>query len=298
MRKLLATLRRDGLVEKVLVGGYIEYHLEKRFGARVDRKYGSETSGRVPLERLEVESPNLEDGVQYEPVTEIYLRRALRAMRIPPYTSRSWTSDRERVGRSSIAADYPFTRLVGVEFSPTLHRIAQRNVARFRARTGSAQRFELHLYDAASFDFPLEPVALHLYNPFGERVLDQVLGRLEESLEESPRRDRVLREPGPRVDAREGAVSPPDQGDVPVRRLRKLQDGLAPLPECDAPPRSHEARMTDPAAVYPYLPGGTERSSRSGRPFPGRTRSAPREARVRGSSPASSARAGCSPGSI
>ena len=132
-------------------------------------------------------SPNLEDGVQYEPVTEIYLRRALRAMRIPPPPSRSWTSDRERVGRSSIAADYPFTRLIGVEFSPTLHRIAQRNVARFRARTGSAQRFELHLGDVASFDFPLEPVALHLYNPFGERVLDQVLGRLEESLEESPR---------------------------------------------------------------------------------------------------------------
>ena len=239
VRKLLATLRRDGLVESlVLVGGYIEYQLEKRFGARVDRKYGSETSGRVPLERLEVESPNLEDGVQYEPVTEIYLRRALRAMRIPPHTSRSWTSDRERVGRSSIAADYPFTRLVGVEFSPTLHRIAQRNVARFRARTGSAQRFELHLGDVASFDFPLEPVALHLYNPFGERVLDQVLGRLEESLEESPRRDRVLREPGPRVDAREGAVSPPDQGDVPVRRLRQLQDGLAPSARMRRPPRS------------------------------------------------------------
>ena len=43
-QKLLATLRRDGLVESlVLVGGYIEYQLEKRFGARVDRKYGSET---------------------------------------------------------------------------------------------------------------------------------------------------------------------------------------------------------------------------------------------------------------
>ena len=48
VRKLLATLRRDGLVEGlVLIGGYIEYQLEKRFGARVDRKYGSETSGRI-----------------------------------------------------------------------------------------------------------------------------------------------------------------------------------------------------------------------------------------------------------
>jgi SAM-dependent methyltransferase len=188
VRKLLNTLRRDGLVESlVLVGGYIEYRLEKRFGARVDRRYGSETSGRVPLERLEIESPNLEDGVQYEPVTEIYLRRALRAMRIPPHTFAFVDLGSGKARPLLIAADYPFTRLIGVEFSPTLHRIAQRNVARFRARTGSAHRFELHLGDAASFDFPLEPVALHLYNPFGERVLDEVLRRLEESLEESPR---------------------------------------------------------------------------------------------------------------
>jgi SAM-dependent methyltransferase len=188
VRKLLATLRRDGLVEGlVLIGGYIEYQLEKRFGARVDRKYGSETSGRVPLERLDIESPNLEDGVQYEPVTEIYLRRALRAMRIPPHTFAFVDLGSGKGRPLLIAADYSFTRVIGVEFSPTLHRIAQRNIARFRARTGSAQRFELHLGDAASFDFPPEPVALHLYNPFGERVLDQVLSRLEESLEESPR---------------------------------------------------------------------------------------------------------------
>ena len=75
-RKLLATLRRDGLVESlVLMRGYIEYRLEKRFGARVDRKIGSETGGRISLDRLEIESPNVGEGVQYEPVSEFYFRR-------------------------------------------------------------------------------------------------------------------------------------------------------------------------------------------------------------------------------
>ena len=188
VRKLLATLQRDGLVESlVLAGGFLEYHLEQRFGARVDRKYGCETGGRVSLDRLEIESPNLEHGVQYEPVTELYLRRALRATRIAPHRYAFVDLGSGKGRPLLIAADYPFTRFIGIEFSPTLHQIAQRNVARFRARTGSAQRFELHLDDAATFDFPPEPIALHLYNPFGERVLDRVLDRLEASLEETPR---------------------------------------------------------------------------------------------------------------
>src|SRR5262245_1044541 len=84
-RKLLATLRRDGLIETfALVRGYLEFRRERRFGARVDRKYGCETSGRIPLDRLEIESPNVREGVQYEPVSEFYFRRMLGTVSIPP----------------------------------------------------------------------------------------------------------------------------------------------------------------------------------------------------------------------
>lgn len=184
----MAILRHDGFVESlVLVRGYIDYRLEKRFGARVDRKYGSETGGRVPLERLEIESPNLSEGVQYEPVSEFYLRRMLGAVPIPADTYAFIDLGSGKGRPLLVAAEYPFRRLIGIEFSQELHRIAQQNVARFRARTGSAQRVELHLGDVTSFDFPPEPLALHLYNPFGERVLRQVLGRLEASLKELPR---------------------------------------------------------------------------------------------------------------
>jgi SAM-dependent methyltransferase len=186
--KLLAILRHDGFVESlVLVGGYIEYRLEKRFGASVDRKYGSETGGRVPLDRLEIESPNLDEGVQYEPVSEFYLRRMLAAVPIAADTYAFIDLGSGKGRPLLIAAEYPFRRLIGIEFSQELHRIAQQNVARFSARTGSAQRFELHLGDVTSFDFPPEPLALHLYNPFGERVLRHVLDRLQASLQELPR---------------------------------------------------------------------------------------------------------------
>ena len=187
-RKLLAVLRDDGLVESVvLVRGYVEYRREKLFGARVDRKYGSETSGRIPLDRLEIDSPNVAEGVQYEPVSELYFRRMLGAVRIPPDTY-VFVDLGSGKGRALLmAAEWPFTRFVGIDFSPELHEIARQNIARFKARTGSEQTFELHVGDAASFELPREPIALHLFNPFGEPVLREVLDRLGASLREAPR---------------------------------------------------------------------------------------------------------------
>ena len=187
-RKLLAVLRNDGLVESVvLVRGYVEYRREKLFGARVDRKYGSETSGRIPLDRLEIDSPNVAEGVQYEPVSELYFRRMLGAVRIPPDTY-IFVDLGSGKGRALLmAAEWPFKRFVGIDFSPELHEVAQQNVARFKARTGSAQTFELHVGDATSLEFPPEPIALHLFNPFGEPVLREVLDRLGASLRETPR---------------------------------------------------------------------------------------------------------------
>lgn len=181
-------LRNDGLVEGVaLVRGYVDYRREQRFGAQVDKKYGCETGGRIPLDRLDIDSPNVAEGVQYEPVSEFYLRRMLGAVRIPPdtYTFVDLGSGKGRA--LLIAAEYPFKRLIGIDFSPELHEIARENVARFRARTGSAQTFELHVGDAVGFEFPLEPIALHLFNPFGESVLRQVVQRLGASLREHPR---------------------------------------------------------------------------------------------------------------
>lgn len=187
-RKLLAVLRDDGLVESVvLVRGYVEYRREKLFGARVDRKYGCETGGRIPLDRLEIDSRNVKEGVQYEPVSELYFRRMLGAVRIPPDTY-VFVDLGSGKGRALVmATEYPFKRFVGIDFSPELQEIARQNLARFRARTGSAQTFELHVGDAASFEFPPEPIALHLFNPFGEPVLRQVLDQLDASLREAPR---------------------------------------------------------------------------------------------------------------
>ena len=187
-RKLVTVLREDGVVESVvLVRGYVEYLREKLLGSSVDRRYGSDTGGRIPLNRLRIDSPNVKEGVQYQPVSELYFHRMLRAVDIRPgrYAFVDLGSGKGKA--LLMAAEYPFTRFVGIDFSPELHEIAESNVARYKARTGSMQSFELRVGDATSFEFPPEPIALHLFNPFGEPVLRQVLDRLGASLREAPR---------------------------------------------------------------------------------------------------------------
>ena len=187
-RKLIAVLRNDGVVESIaLVRGYVSYRREKRVGAYVDRKYGADTGGRIPLDRLAIESQNVAEGVQYEPVSEFYFHRMLGAVQIPPDTHVFVDLGSGKGRALLLAADYPFKRFIGVEFSPELHEAAQVNLGRFVARTGSAQSFQLWLGDAVSFEFPLEPIALHLFNPFGEAVLREVVQRLATSVREVPR---------------------------------------------------------------------------------------------------------------
>jgi SAM-dependent methyltransferase len=187
-RKLVATLRRDGVVEMALfVLRYLERSRERRFGSPFDRKYGCDTSGAIPLDQLEISSPSLADGIQYEGVSALYFRRMLRMVQVSP-DDHVFVDLGSGKGRALLmAAEHGFRRIVGVEFSPELHEIAQENVARFRARTGSTQSFELHLGDVASYDFPAEPTLFFLYNPFGEPILGQVLDRLGRSLREVPR---------------------------------------------------------------------------------------------------------------
>jgi len=144
------------------------------------------------LDHLEIDSPNRKDGVHYGPTNETYFRRMLRVVPMPPETYAFVDLGCGKGRALLLAAEYEFARVIGVDFSPELLEFARENIARFRARTGSTRTFELHVCDATTFDLPLEPLALYLYNPFGESVLRRVLERLHASLQEVPRDIVVL----------------------------------------------------------------------------------------------------------
>ncbi len=91
-------------------------------------------------------------------------------------------------GRSlMLASDYPFRRIVGVEYLPELHRVAELNIERYSGESQKCGRIESVCQDARDFEFPAEPTVLYLFNPFPEPVFALVLEKLKESLEKRPR---------------------------------------------------------------------------------------------------------------
>ena len=86
-----------------------------------------------------------------------------------------------------MASDYPFQRIVGVEFMADLHRVAIKNVASYSNDRQRCQRMETLCMDARDFEFPSDPLVVYLFNPFSESTFAQILENLRQSIEQAPR---------------------------------------------------------------------------------------------------------------
>jgi hypothetical protein len=86
-----------------------------------------------------------------------------------------------------VAAEYPFRRVIGVEFSNVLHEEAVANIRRYRHRKQRCADIESVHADAAEFEFPDENLVIYMFNPFGPEVMGRMLANLERSIERHPR---------------------------------------------------------------------------------------------------------------
>jgi SAM-dependent methyltransferase len=85
-----------------------------------------------------------------------------------------------------MAAPYGFKRIIGVEFMPEWHRVAEENIRKYTANCAvenkPAAAIESLCMDARDFEFPAGPLVVYMFNPFPEPVLAAVLERLRQSL--------------------------------------------------------------------------------------------------------------------
>jgi len=86
-----------------------------------------------------------------------------------------------------MASDYPFNKIVGVEFMPDLVGAAQKNIAGYSSARQQCRQIEAVCLDARDFQFPAKPLVVYLFNPFSEATFAQVLENLRHSVEQSPR---------------------------------------------------------------------------------------------------------------
>ncbi len=161
---------------------------ERRRRARADRAFdeerGVDTASWVRVPHLDASSANLEHAVRYAPSSVEEFALLMNKLRVDhrDFTFVDYGSGKGRV--LLLAAAYPFKRIIGVEFSESLDRIARTNIATLGA---DAERVETVVMDATEFDPPPEPLVLYFFHPFRPPVLRKVLERIQASLDSHPR---------------------------------------------------------------------------------------------------------------
>jgi SAM-dependent methyltransferase len=121
-------------------------------------------------------------GTPYQPCDPDLFRNTVGSLGID-YSAFTFVDVGSGKGRALLlAAEYPFRRIVGVEWMPELHRIAQENVRKFESRGEARVPIEPICMDARQFQFPPGPLVVFLFNPLPEAGLKTVAANLANSL--------------------------------------------------------------------------------------------------------------------
>lgn len=169
--------------------GRIAYARLRRYLGYVmfERPRGLETSKVVTLSELGLAA---EDRADYEPSPWSALRRVL--------SQKDVSGDDVFIdfgsGKAPVvlqAARYPFRKVIGVELSSELHRIASSNVERARAGLRCTD-VELVNEDVLDYDVPDEVTVAYFFNPFQGATFSAVVDKLVASLRRRPRVLRII----------------------------------------------------------------------------------------------------------
>jgi len=86
-----------------------------------------------------------------------------------------------------LASEYPFRKILGLEFSRELHDVAVANIGHFRNDAQKCSLIESRVMDFVEFEFPDEPLVLYFFDPSDEKVIGRVMKNLEQSARKHPR---------------------------------------------------------------------------------------------------------------
>jgi hypothetical protein len=89
------------------------------------------------------------------------------------------------------AARYPFGRVVGVEISEELNRVARANVERMRARL-RCQNVELVTADVLDYEILDDMTYAYFYYPFFGEIFRAVVDRIVVSIDRTPRKVTII----------------------------------------------------------------------------------------------------------
>ncbi|MFL6351128.1 MAG: class I SAM-dependent methyltransferase [Bryobacteraceae bacterium] len=135
---------------------------------------------------LRVKSSDLQLSLPYEPVREHIFCKALQLVTVRHSDYVFVDIGAGKGFALLVAAEHPFKRVVGIELSETLTRIARENIQTY-GNERKCHDIQCICADATNFTLPPEPIVLYLFNPFQGRVMDRMLENIKASLRQHPR---------------------------------------------------------------------------------------------------------------
>ncbi len=146
------------------------------------------TAGDVALPDAAKVVGEIRDSEMYVPVRVTNAHAALRDLPCGDLSKYTFIDMGSGKGRMLfVASEYPFRKVMGVEFSGDLHEEAKVNIGTYKHGRQLCGDIESVHADAATFEFPDEKLVIYMFNPFGPEVMRAMLANLERSLERSPR---------------------------------------------------------------------------------------------------------------
>jgi SAM-dependent methyltransferase len=162
-------------------------YVSRRRGLAFDRLHDVETEeGFGPL-NLGLPSELAAHSSAYNPIDPVIFARVMDLLKIDP-KGFCFIDIGSGKGRALFLAEqHGFRRILGIEFSAKVHRVAVENLRRYRARVSRDPRTELLDCDALALNYPTEPTVLFMFNPFDAVIMARFVAKMESSLAQHPR---------------------------------------------------------------------------------------------------------------
>jgi SAM-dependent methyltransferase len=151
-----------------------------------DRTNGVDTDGDFGgwtyLSDLNIPSSNWIEGHDYRAIEPDRFGAVLASLGIvfDEYTFVDYGSGKGRA--LLLASEFPFKEIIGLEFSPELHRTAQENIGRYHSPSQRCKNIKSIVVDFTEFDLPRGSAVLFFFDPCRGEALKQVVARIERSL--------------------------------------------------------------------------------------------------------------------
>jgi hypothetical protein len=161
-----------------------------------DVEHNVETSQRIYQRDLKTDSPNQSHASPYFPTPSRFLTQILEMAAskgaTPNLSNLTFIDFGSGKGRVLlVASQFQFRKILGIELSPELNEIANKNIRAYKG----AQRcrsIQTLCADFTEFGVPPEPLYVFLYNPTSRSLSQQLADNLMRSLQEVPREAWIL----------------------------------------------------------------------------------------------------------